>query len=253
MASKAVIVTGASRGIGLAVANYLLKQSHKVVLVSRSIDQLQDLKNKFPSQVEYLAADMTASDSAAKVTSLAIKAFGQLDGVVINHGVLSPITRLEHASIDEWKKLYDVNLFSALALLKETIPYLRASNGSVVFVSSGAALKGYTAWGAYGSSKAALNSLAQHLAVEEPKIASIAIGPGRVDTEMQKELREKGSGTMSESDYAGFKTAFEEGKLNRPEWPAGVIARLALGTRPELSGKYLSWNAAELSDYQDGK
>jgi NAD(P)-dependent dehydrogenase (short-subunit alcohol dehydrogenase family) len=98
-----------------------------------------------------------------------------------------------------------------------------------------------------------LNSLAQHLAVEEPKIASIAIGPGRVDTDMQKELREKGSGTMSESDYAGFKTAFEEGKLNKPEWPGHVIARLALGTKPELSGKYLSWNATELCDYQDGK
>jgi hypothetical protein len=90
-----------------------------------------------------------------------------------------------------------------------------------------------------------LNSLAQHLAVEEPKIASIAIGPGRVDTDMQKELREKGSGTMSESDYAGFKTAFEEGKLNKPEWPGHVIARLALGTKPELSGKYLRYVCVE--------
>jgi NAD(P)-dependent dehydrogenase (short-subunit alcohol dehydrogenase family) len=54
--------------------------------------------------------------SAAKATNLAIKSFGQLDGVVINHGVLSPISRLEHASIEDWKKLYDVNLFSALAL-----------------------------------------------------------------------------------------------------------------------------------------
>jgi NAD(P)-dependent dehydrogenase (short-subunit alcohol dehydrogenase family) len=125
--------------------------------------------------------------------------------------------------------------------VKETIPYLRDSKGSVVFVSSGAALKGYTAWGAYGGSKAALNSLAQHLAVEEPKIASIAIGPGRVDTDMQKELRAKGAAAMSETDYAGFQTAFEEGKLNKPEWPGHVIARLALGTKPELSGKYLRY------------
>jgi hypothetical protein len=62
---------------------------------------------------------------------------------------------------------------------------------------------------------------------------------------MQKELREKGSGTMSESDYAGFKTAFEEGKLNKPEWPGHVIARLALGTKPELSGKYLRYVCVE--------
>ncbi|KAK0656500.1 hypothetical protein B0T16DRAFT_425063 [Cercophora newfieldiana] len=252
MASKVIIVTGASRGIGLAVTNYLLKQSHKVILVSRSTEQLQALKQQFPSHVEYLAADMTASDSAARATELAIKSFGRLDGVVINHGELSPITRLENASVDEWKALYDVNLFSALALVKETIPYLRTSNGSVVFVSSGAALKGYTAWGAYGGSKAALNSLAQHLAVEEPKIAAVAISPGRVDTDMQKELREKGNGAMSKSDYASFKTAFDEGKLNKPEWPGHVIARLALGAKPELSGKYFAWNSPELSDYQDG-
>lgn len=253
MAAKVIIVTGASRGIGLAVTDYLLRQSHQVVLVSRTTDQLQVLKEKYPSQVEYLAADMTASDTAVRVVDVTIKAFGRVDGVVINHGVLSPIARLEDASLDEWKKLFDVNLFSALALVKETIPHLRASRGSAVFVSSGAALKGYTAWGAYGGSKAALNSLAQHLAVEEPKIAAIAISPGRVDSDMQKELREKGAGVMSETDYAGFKTAFDEGTLNKPEWPAAVIARLALGTKPELSGKYFSWNAPELSLYQDAK
>lgn len=108
-----------------------------------------------------------------------------------------------------------------------------------MFVSSGAALKGYQAWGAYGSSKAAMNSLAQHLAVEEPSIATVAIGPGRVDTAMQKELREQGAGAMSATDYTGFQTAFEDGKLNKPEWPGHVIARLALGTNSELSGKYL--------------
>jgi NADP-dependent 3-hydroxy acid dehydrogenase YdfG len=69
MASKVIIVTGASRGIGLAVADYLLKQSHKLVLVSRSTDQLQALKNQFPSQVEYLGADMTASDVCADAFS----------------------------------------------------------------------------------------------------------------------------------------------------------------------------------------
>ena len=59
MASKVVIVTGASRGIGLAVAEYLLKNEHKVVVVSRSKEPLQALKDKYPSQVEYIAADLT--------------------------------------------------------------------------------------------------------------------------------------------------------------------------------------------------
>ena len=59
MVSKVIIVTGANRGIGLAVSDYLLNHSHKLVLVSRSTDQLEVLKEQFPSQVEYLAADMT--------------------------------------------------------------------------------------------------------------------------------------------------------------------------------------------------
>jgi NADP-dependent 3-hydroxy acid dehydrogenase YdfG len=62
MESKVVIVTGASRGIGLAVAESLLKASHKAVLVSRSAEQLQKLKERYPSQVAYLAADMTVAD-----------------------------------------------------------------------------------------------------------------------------------------------------------------------------------------------
>jgi len=65
MESKVVIVTGASRGIGLAIAQFLLAASHKVVLVSRSADQLQELKDRFPSQVAYLAADMTVADVSA--------------------------------------------------------------------------------------------------------------------------------------------------------------------------------------------
>lgn len=93
-----------------------------------------------------------------------------------------------------------------------------------------------------------MNSLSQHVAVEEPDITSVAISPGRVDTDMQKELREKGAPgiAMSEKDYAGFKTAFEEGKLNKVEWPAHVIARLAVGAEPELSGKYLRFGTPSL-------
>ncbi|KAK4242008.1 hypothetical protein C8A03DRAFT_29749 [Achaetomium macrosporum] len=249
MDSKVIIVTGASRGIGLAVTKCLLASSHKVVLISRSVQQLEELKQHYPSQVAYLAADMTVADTAWRATELAILTFGRIDGVVVNHGVLSPMTRIENASVEEWKKLYDANFFSALALVKETIRHLRTSKGRIIFVSSGAATSAYTAWGAYGSSKAALTSLAQHVAVEEPDITVVAISPGRVDTDMQKELREKGT-EMSKKDYDSFKSAFEEGRLVKPEQSGGVIAKLSVNAKPELSGKYFKWDAAELADYR---
>lgn len=117
----------------------------------------------------------------------------------------------------------------------------------MVFVSSGAAVGAYQSWGAYGSSKAALNSLARHVAMEEPDISAIALSPGRVDTDMQKELRDKGSAAMAEKDYAGFVSAYEGGTLNKPEWPAAVIANLAAGVDPKLSGQYYRYVLDDLS------
>lgn len=253
MASKVIIVTGASRGIGLAVAKYLLNASHKVVLVSRTAPVLEALEAQYPSQVQFLAADLTNMAVAPKIIELAAKSFGRLDGIVINHGALTPMKRIENSVVEEWKQIYDANFFSALALVTAAIPLLRASKGRVVFTSSGAAVGAYAAWGAYGSSKAALNSLAQHIAVEEPDIASVAIGPGRVDTAMQKELRDFGApGTsMAPNDYASFVDAFESGTLNKPEWPGQVIAKLALEAKPELRGKYFKWDAPELAEYRE--
>ncbi|KLU83121.1 short-chain dehydrogenase [Magnaporthiopsis poae ATCC 64411] len=251
MAAKVIVVTGASRGLGLAISKQLIRSSHKVVLASQTESPLKELKEQHPSQVAYLAADLTCSEAASQLAELAVKTFGRIDGLVINHGTLSPLARLENANIDEWKKAFDINLFSGVALVKATIPELRKSHGRVIFVSSGAALKGYTAWGAYGGTKAAMNSLCQHLAVEEPDVASVAVGPGRVDTDMQKVIRDSGKGIMADKDYAGFKEAFDEGHLNRPEEPGRVIATLAAEAKLDLSGKYVNWNSEELASYRD--
>lgn len=189
------------------------------------------------------------------MTEFAVKTFGRLDGIVINHAVIGPIKRLVNSSIEEWSQVYNANLFSALALVglnlarptklllimaqvKASIPLLRETKGRIVFTSSGAAVHGYAGWGAYGSSKAAMNSLAQHIAVEEPEIATVAVGPGRVDTQMQVEIREQGSEGMTKEMYADFVNVFENGKLNKPEWPGNVIAKLAVEAKPELNGGY---------------
>lgn len=178
--------------------------------------------------------------------------------MVVNHGVLSPMTRLADASVQDWKYLYEINFFSGLALvlgkappafhnqtnmpqLKAAIPELRKTKGAIIWISSGAATKAYAAWGAYGSSKAAMNSLSEHVAVEEPDITSICISPGRVDTDMQSVLRTQGAGVMKESDHASFVSAYEGGELFKPEQPGGVIAKLVLDPKPSLSGKFFKY------------
>lgn len=196
MSSPVIILTGASRGIGFAVAQFLLRSSSapRVLLVSRTASALESLKSAYPSQVEYIAGDLGSPDTAGKVVQTAVESFGRLDALIINHATLDPVGRLDMASFDTWRSAFEINLFSAVALvfhsfpaldlrliypeLKEAIPELRRSKGRVVFVSSGAAETPYQGWGAYGSSKAAMNHLNATLAAEEPEIMSIAVRPG---------------------------------------------------------------------------
>ncbi|KAI8957810.1 NAD(P)-binding protein [Daldinia sp. FL1419] len=249
--SKVFIVTGASRGLGLAVAQSLIKASHKVFLVARSEKDMQMFKAQHESSVDFIAADLADFKVAPKVIESALKAFGKIDGIVINHGVLSPVTRIFESSAEEWRKAYDINVFSVVALLKEAIPEIRKSKGRVIFVSSGAAFGAYAAWGCYGTSKAALTHLSAHLAVEEPSITSVAISPGRIDTDMQKEIRDKGKAGMSSEAYQSFISDHESGRLVDPNKPGAVIANLVDSATRDLSGKHFRWNAAELAKFQE--
>jgi NAD(P)-dependent dehydrogenase (short-subunit alcohol dehydrogenase family) len=143
---------------------------------------------------------------------------------------------------------------------------LRQTHGRIIFTSSGAATGYYSTWGAYGSSKAALNHLCSTLAVEEPDITTISIRPGTVDTDMQGEVRRHHK-VMDPKDAEKFKTLYEQGGLLSPEQPGNVMARLVVGAEKGLSGKFLkwvnlwkrkemwlmdhSWNGKELEKYQD--
>ncbi len=122
--------------------------------------------------------------------------------------------------------------------MKESIPELRKSNGRVIFISSGASSNPYIGWGAYGTSKAALNHLCAHLAVEEPSITTVTVSPGKVDTTMQKQIREDGHIGMSPDVHASFVAEHENGRLLNPDQPGTVIAKLAIGATNALTGKH---------------
>lgn len=108
-------------------------------------------------------------------------------------------------------------------------------------MSSGAATKQYAGWSSYGSSKAAYNSISGHIAIEEPDITSVAIAPGRVDTEMQGVIRSGGKESMNKAQYDSFVDAKEKGILLKPEQPGHVMARFVADPLKELSGKFFSY------------
>ncbi|KAH8812962.1 short-chain dehydrogenase [Xylogone sp. PMI_703] len=246
---KVIIVTGASRGIGLAIAQYLLRGAHKLVVVARTEGPLVQLKKEFPGQVEVLAVDVASDEAGRKAVSLAVDSFSRLDGLIINHGTLGNLNRIADSAADDFRKGFDVNYFSAVSFIAPAIPHLRKTKGRIILNSSGAATMGYITWGMYGASKAALNHLAMTLAAEEPDITTVAIEPGIVATEMQREIRE--STTMDPEDRIKFRSLDEEGKLLRPEQPGNVIAKLTIEGDSKLSGKFFSWDSEELAAYRD--
>ncbi|KYK59004.1 short-chain dehydrogenase [Drechmeria coniospora] len=242
------IVTGASKGLGAAVTDELLAQGHRVVVAARSKEPLEAFKAAHPGRVVYVVGDMTDDATPTKLVSLAV-AFGGLDGVVINHGCLDAQT-IEGSTMQGWKKVFDTNVFSCVAMAKAAMAELRKSHGCIVWISSGAASKPYMAWGPYGSSKAALNAISNHVAVEEADVTSITISPGRIDTDMQAELRASGKDIMDEAQYQSFVDAFEQGTLLAPKEPGGVIARFVARPDKSLSGRNLTWNSPELAAYK---
>lgn len=248
---KVIILTGASRGIGLAIAHFLLKQSHKLVLVARSEPPLRELEKQYNGNVAVLAGDLSDLSVGERAVDLAKTYWEKLDGLIVNHGVLDPVKRLADSSAEEWRAAYDVNFFSAIAMSKAALPELRKSKGRIIFTSSGAATGAYPTWGAYGSSKAALNHLAMTLAAEEMDITTVSVRPGVVDTEMQRDIREKHNTAMDEKDAARFAELKKTGGLLKPEQPGHVMAKLVLGAPKELSGKFLTWDAEELKAFRD--
>ncbi|KAK5169645.1 uncharacterized protein LTR77_005622 [Saxophila tyrrhenica] len=249
--SRVVLLTGASRGVGLAIAHFLLSRSHKLVVVARTEQPLRELEKQYKDQVAVLAGDLSDLSLGAAAVNLAQERWQRLDGLIINHGVLDPVKRLADCSTEEWRAAYDINFFSAVAMTKAALQPLRESHGRIIFTSSGAASNAYPTWGAYGSAKAAMNHLAMTIANEEKDIIAIAVRPGTVDTEMQRDIREKHSTAMDASDAKKFAELKSSGSLLKPEQPGHVMARLVLDAPKELSGKFVQWNGEELKAFQE--
>ncbi|KAJ1932278.1 hypothetical protein FBU59_006427 [Linderina macrospora] len=252
MASKGiVVVTGASRGMGKAISEYLVAHSATVIGVARSAAALAALADSLGPLFVPCALDITDDTKLPLVLDTINRLPTQpLLALVNNAGVLGPLEKLATASVSDWRHNFDVNVFSILALTQLCLPKLRESRGRIINVSSGAAVNAYSGWAAYCAAKAAVNMLTASMAVEEPEVVAVALRPGVVDTEMQAEIRSDGAGAMGDI-HGKFLGYHANGELLPPDVPGNVVARLALGAGKELSGKFYSWNAPELAAFRD--
>jgi NAD(P)-dependent dehydrogenase (short-subunit alcohol dehydrogenase family) len=189
-----------------------------------------------------MTGDVSVAEDCERVVNETIARFGRVDALVNNAGVLEPIATFADANPQAWERNLAVNLFGAVNMTGAVLPHLRASGGRVIHVSSGAALEPYHGFSAYCVSKAALNHFSRALAIEEPQLTSIALRPGKVDTEMQELLRRKGAEGMEPEQYERHVRLHSRGDLLPPQEPGRSLALLALCAPRQWSGEFLQWD-----------
>ena len=174
------LITGAGRGLGLALARALLAANWRVVVDAR---RASHLAVALPEAV-VVPGDVT-SPAHREALSAAITG---LDLLVNNASDLgpSPLPHLADMPLAAARQVYETNVLAPLALIQRFLPQLRAAHGTIVNISSDAAVEAYPGWGGYGSAKAALDQLTAVLAAEEPELAVYAVDPGDMRTEMHQ-------------------------------------------------------------------
>jgi NAD(P)-dependent dehydrogenase (short-subunit alcohol dehydrogenase family) len=178
------IVTGASRGLGLALAAALSRDGWKLAVDARDGDALERAVAGLEG-VTTVAGDV--SDPAHR-TALVEAAGAPIDLVVNNASLLgpSPQPALTEYPLDKLTRVYEVNVLAALGLVQAALPRL-AAGAAILNITSDAAVEPYEGWGGYGSSKAALEQLTSILAAEHPRLRVYAVDPGDMRTQMHQD------------------------------------------------------------------
>lgn len=238
MPDKAIIVTGASRGLGEAIVRQLMKQDCSVVMFARDRAKLENLANNLWRGIP-VAGDITNQADCERVVDETITRFGKLDAIINCAGIIDPIETIEKGDADKWAEVYNTNVLGPLRLSQVALPYLFQQTGKIVNVSSKAVTSLKPGFGAYSTSKTALNHLTQMLALENEQIVSVAIGPGAINTDMQKSIEE----TKERDDIVGhFFRNRPERTLPSPDEPAKAIATVAMYGDFNLQGKFFMWD-----------
>ncbi|MFE2429507.1 SDR family NAD(P)-dependent oxidoreductase [Streptomyces sp. NPDC059373] len=184
------IITGASRGLGRALATALAARGWDLVIDGRSADALKAAAAELEglegaAGVTAVPGDVTEPAHRVELVAAAWE-FGGLDLLVNNASALGaePLVALAQLPLAGLRAALETNVVAPLALVQEALPLLRSGSGTVLNVSSDAAVEAYETWGGYGATKAALDQLSAVLAVEEPGLAVWAVDPGDLRTEL---------------------------------------------------------------------
>jgi len=183
------LITGASKGLGRAIGDALAERGWTLIVDARTEAELAEAARGHTT-ITAVPGDVTDPNHRQQLATLVNQLGGRrLDLLINNASTLgtSPLPQLADYPLDDLRQVYETNVVAPLALIQAVIEPLTAADGTIVNVSSDAAVEAYPGWGGYGSAKAGLDQLTAVLAEEEPRLRCYAFDPGDMRTQMHQE------------------------------------------------------------------
>jgi NAD(P)-dependent dehydrogenase (short-subunit alcohol dehydrogenase family) len=234
---KTIIVTGASRGIGAAAAVALSKAGARVMLTARDGRLAGEVAQSIVAaggQASARACDVSDYADVAALVAETTGRFGRVNALINNAGVIEPIASILDSDPAVWARNIEINLTGAYNAIRAVLPgMVAAGGGTIVNVSSGAAIRPLEGWSAYCSGKAGLHMLTRAIALEtgDKGIRVFGFQPGTTDTDMQVLIRASGINVISQ---------IPRGNLTPVAHPAAAIVYLCTPAADDLTGQEFS-------------
>ncbi len=237
LSGKSVILTGASRGIGAAAAEAMAAEGAALLLLARSAEGITTLATRLRKagvQAEAMTCDVSEFSQVQAAVGRAHEAFGRIDVLVNNAGVIEPIGPMAAADPRAWAHAADINFKGVFFGMRAVLPAMRAQGaGVIVNLGSGAAHNPLEGWSHYCAAKAATHMLTRcaHLENRGRGVRVVSLSPGTVATDMQRQIKASGINPVSQMDFAAHAPV---------EDPARALVWLCTDAAADLAGEEVS-------------